>query len=61
MYANEPNRKQIAPAALPSIIKSLECAMGKIMEQGPVLIITFQARVVMVIRSAKGEGVDGDL
>ena len=34
--------------------------MGKIMDQGPVLIITFQAQVVMVIRSSKGEVVEGD-
>lgn len=37
-----------------------QLAMGKIMEQGPVLIITFQAQVVMVIRSSKGEVVEGD-
>lgn len=34
--------------------------MGKMMEQGPVLIITFQAQMVMVIRDAKGEVVEGD-
>lgn len=34
--------------------------MGKMMEQGPVLIITFQAQLVMVIRNAKGEVVEGD-
>lgn len=34
--------------------------MGKIMDQGPVLIITFQAQVVMVIRSPKGDIVEGD-
>lgn len=38
----------------------LQLAMGKMMEQGPVLIITFQAQVVMVIRSAKGDVVEGD-
>lgn len=37
-----------------------QLAMGKIMDQGPVLIITFQAQVVMVIRSPKGEVVEGD-
>uniref|UniRef100_A0A4W4HFC6 Tim44-like domain-containing protein n=1 Tax=Electrophorus electricus TaxID=8005 RepID=A0A4W4HFC6_ELEEL len=41
--------------------KVLDIDSTDIMEQGPVLIITFQARVVMVIRSAKGEVVDGDL
>lgn len=30
------------------------------MDQGPVLIITFQAQVVMVIRSPKGDVVEGD-
>lgn len=34
--------------------------MGKMMDQGPVLIITFQAQVVMVIRSPKGDIVEGD-
>lgn len=34
--------------------------MGKIMDQGPVLIITFQAQLVMVIRNPKGEVVEGD-
>lgn len=34
--------------------------MGKMMDQGPVLIITFQAQVVMVIRGPKGDIVEGD-
>lgn len=34
--------------------------MGKMMEQGPVLIITFQAQLVMLIRNTKGEVVEGD-
>uniref|UniRef100_A0AAY4EG71 Mitochondrial import inner membrane translocase subunit TIM44 n=1 Tax=Denticeps clupeoides TaxID=299321 RepID=A0AAY4EG71_9TELE len=41
-------------------IDNIDLAMGKIMEQGPVLIITFQAQVVMVIRSPRGEVVEGD-
>ncbi|XP_062380237.1 mitochondrial import inner membrane translocase subunit TIM44-like [Sardina pilchardus] len=41
-------------------IDNIDLAMGKIMDQGPVLIITFQAQVVMVIRSSKGEVVEGD-
>ncbi|XP_078527036.1 mitochondrial import inner membrane translocase subunit TIM44 [Lissotriton helveticus] len=41
-------------------IDNLDLAMGKMMEQGPVLIITFQAQVVMVIRNQKGEVVEGD-
>ncbi|XP_022534561.1 mitochondrial import inner membrane translocase subunit TIM44 [Astyanax mexicanus] len=41
-------------------IDNIDLAMGKIMDQGPVLIITFQAQMVMVIRSPKGEVVEGD-
>lgn len=42
------------------VLFSLKLAMGKMMEQGPVLIITFQAQLVMVIRNMKGEVVEGD-
>ncbi|CAN0259974.1 unnamed protein product [Lampetra fluviatilis] len=35
-------------------------AMGKLMEQGPVLIITFQAQLVLVLRDSKGQTVEGD-
>ncbi|XP_003461438.1 mitochondrial import inner membrane translocase subunit TIM44 [Cavia porcellus] len=41
-------------------IDNIDLAMGKMMEQGPVLIITFQAQLVMVIRNTKGEVVEGD-
>ncbi|XP_019368731.1 PREDICTED: mitochondrial import inner membrane translocase subunit TIM44 [Gavialis gangeticus] len=41
-------------------IDNVDLAMGKMMEQGPVLIITFQAQVVMVIKDQKGEVVEGD-
>ncbi|XP_043946616.1 mitochondrial import inner membrane translocase subunit TIM44 [Protopterus annectens] len=41
-------------------IDNIDLAMGKMMEQGPVLIITFQAQIVMVIKNAKGEVVEGD-
>uniref|UniRef100_A0A672RWD0 Mitochondrial import inner membrane translocase subunit TIM44 n=1 Tax=Sinocyclocheilus grahami TaxID=75366 RepID=A0A672RWD0_SINGR len=41
-------------------IDNIDLAMGKKMEQGPVLIITFQAQLVMVIRNVKGEVVEGD-
>ncbi|XP_064187807.1 mitochondrial import inner membrane translocase subunit TIM44 [Anguilla rostrata] len=41
-------------------IDNVDLAMGKMMEQGPVLIITFQAQMVMVIRNPKGEVVEGD-
>lgn len=41
-------------------IDNVDLAMGKMMEQGPVLIITFQAQLVMVIKNPKGELVEGD-
>uniref|UniRef100_A0A8C9FMC4 Mitochondrial import inner membrane translocase subunit TIM44 n=1 Tax=Pavo cristatus TaxID=9049 RepID=A0A8C9FMC4_PAVCR len=41
-------------------IDNIDLAMGKMMEQGPVLIITFQAQIVMVIKNQKGEVVEGD-
>lgn len=41
-------------------IDNIDLAVGKMMDQGPVLIITFQAQVVMVIRSPKGDIVEGD-
>ncbi|XP_038571781.1 mitochondrial import inner membrane translocase subunit TIM44 isoform X2 [Micropterus salmoides] len=41
-------------------IDNIDLAMGKIMDQGPVLIITFQAQLVMVIQNTKGEVVEGD-
>ncbi|XP_072457078.1 mitochondrial import inner membrane translocase subunit TIM44 isoform X2 [Notamacropus eugenii] len=41
-------------------ISNVDLAMGKMMEQGPVLIITFQAQMVMVVRNPKGELVEGD-
>uniref|UniRef100_A0A8B9RTS0 Mitochondrial import inner membrane translocase subunit TIM44 n=1 Tax=Accipiter nisus TaxID=211598 RepID=A0A8B9RTS0_9AVES len=41
-------------------IDNIDLAMGKMMEQGPVLIVTFQAQVVMVIKNQKGEVVEGD-
>uniref|UniRef100_A0A3Q3XBZ4 Mitochondrial import inner membrane translocase subunit TIM44 n=1 Tax=Mola mola TaxID=94237 RepID=A0A3Q3XBZ4_MOLML len=42
------------------ICSLFQLAMGKMMDQGPVLIITFQAQLVMVIRNTKGEVVEGD-
>ncbi|GAB5567644.1 mitochondrial import inner membrane translocase subunit TIM44 [Prionailurus iriomotensis] len=41
-------------------VDNIDLAMGKMMEQGPVLIITFQAQLVMVIKNPKGEVVEGD-
>ncbi|EDW14046.1 mitochondrial import inner membrane translocase subunit TIM44 isoform X1 [Drosophila mojavensis] len=41
-------------------IENIELAMGKVMEQGPVLIITFQAQQIMCVRDQKGQVVEGD-
>ncbi|XP_006970208.2 mitochondrial import inner membrane translocase subunit TIM44 [Peromyscus maniculatus bairdii] len=41
-------------------ISNVDLAMGKMMEQGPVLIVTFQAQLVMVIKNPKDEVVEGD-
>ncbi|XP_013786100.2 mitochondrial import inner membrane translocase subunit TIM44-like [Limulus polyphemus] len=41
-------------------ISHIDLAMGKMMEQGPVLIITFQTQQIMVVRNAKGDVVEGD-
>ncbi|XP_048415325.1 mitochondrial import inner membrane translocase subunit TIM44 isoform X1 [Stegostoma tigrinum] len=41
-------------------IDNIDLAMGKMMEQGPVLIITFQAQLVMVIKNHNGDVVEGD-
>ncbi|XP_075058662.1 mitochondrial import inner membrane translocase subunit TIM44 [Mixophyes fleayi] len=41
-------------------IDNIDLPMGKMMEQGPVLIITFQAQLVIVLKNQKGEVVEGD-
>ncbi|XP_074240801.1 mitochondrial import inner membrane translocase subunit TIM44 isoform X3 [Saimiri boliviensis] len=41
-------------------IDNVDLAMGKMIEQGPVLIITFRAQLVMLVRNPKGEVVEGD-
>ena len=38
----------------------LQIAAGQMMEQGPVLVITFNAQQVMVIRDRLGKVVEGD-
>ncbi|KAH8360232.1 hypothetical protein KR093_011451, partial [Drosophila rubida] len=40
-------------------IENIELAMGKVMEQGPVLIITFQAQQIMCVRDQKAQVVEG--
>lgn len=41
-------------------IENVDLVMGKVMEQGPVLIITFQTQQIMCVRNAKHEVVEGD-
>lgn len=43
-----------------SDIDNVDLAMGKVMEQGPVLIITFQSQQIMCVRDAKHAVVEGD-
>lgn len=41
-------------------IENVDLAMGKVMEQGPVLIITFQTQQIMCVRDSKNLVVEGD-
>lgn len=41
-------------------IENIDLAMGKVMEQGPVLIVTFQAQQIMSVRDKNHEVVEGD-
>jgi import inner membrane translocase subunit TIM44 len=41
-------------------IDSVDLAMGKMMEQGPVLVITFMAQQILCVRDTKGTVVEGD-
>jgi mitochondrial import inner membrane translocase subunit TIM44 len=41
-------------------IENVDLAMGKVMEQGPVLIITFQAQQIMCVKDRNGNVVEGD-
>lgn len=41
-------------------VENVELAMGKIMEQGPVLVITFQAQQIMAIRDETNKLIEGD-
>ncbi|KAG8174415.1 hypothetical protein JTE90_027681 [Oedothorax gibbosus] len=41
-------------------IMNVDLAMGKMMEQGPVLVLTFQSQQILVVRDAKGNVVEGD-
>jgi len=41
-------------------IDNLDLAMGKILEQGPVLVITFTSQQILCVRNANGDVVEGD-
>lgn len=41
-------------------IDKTDLVMGKVMEQGPVLIISFQAQQILCVRDRKGNVVEGD-
>lgn len=41
-------------------IDNVDLAMGKVMEQGPVLIITFQSQQIMCVRDKSNNVVEGD-
>jgi len=41
-------------------INNVDLAMGKMMEQGPVLVLTFQSQQILVVRDSKGNVAEGD-
>lgn len=41
-------------------IENVDLVMGKVMDQGPVLIITFQTQQIMCVRNANNEVIEGD-
>lgn len=41
-------------------IENIDLIMGKMMEQGPVLVISFQSQQIMCVRDAKGNVKEGD-
>ena len=40
-------------------IDNLDLAMGKMMEQGPVLVITFNSQQIMCVKDSSGKVVEG--
>ncbi|KAH9628741.1 hypothetical protein HF086_003695 [Spodoptera exigua] len=41
-------------------IEQIELVMGKMMDQGPVLVITFQSQQIMCVRDSKNKVIEGD-
>jgi hypothetical protein len=43
-----------------NIVKNFQIAAGKMMEQGPMLVISFIAQQIMCVRDKKGQLIEGD-
>lgn len=41
-------------------IDNVDLVMGKVMDQGPVLVISFQSQQIMCVRNSKHEVIEGD-
>lgn len=41
-------------------IEQIDLVMGKMMDQGPVLVITFQSQQIMCVRDSKNNVIEGD-
>ncbi|MPC25891.1 Mitochondrial import inner membrane translocase subunit TIM44 [Portunus trituberculatus] len=41
-------------------VDNVDLVMGKVMEEGPVLAVSFQSQQIMCLRNKKGEVVEGD-
>ena len=56
-------RKILQAVAVKGLMSSLtarQVVAGKLMEQGPVLVISFHAQQIMAVRDMKGNIVEGD-
>ena len=41
-------------------VEGIDMLMGKVLEQGPVLVIQFWSQQILCVRNAKGDVVEGD-
>ena len=46
-------------SVLPVLCITLQVAMAKVMEQGPVLVLTFMVQQIMILRDAVGNIIEG--
>ena len=46
-------------SVLPVLCTTLQVAMAKVMEQGPVLVLTFMVQQIMILRDAVGNIIEG--